>query len=102
MNPTNQPGESSVPPLMLFVTGEAPRSQRARNNLSAALKKLGCNSITPLQIDLLEHPEESVSYSVFATPTLLRRRHDGMMTTIYGDLSDEKKLLDFLAPLTRD
>jgi len=102
MNPTNEPVDSSVHTLMLFVTGDAPRSRRARSNLSAALKKLGCDSITPLQIDLLEYPEESVRYSVFATPTLLRTRQDGMITTIYGDLSDERKLLDFIAPLARD
>jgi circadian clock protein KaiB len=99
MNASNEPGESSVPTLMLFVTGDAPRSLRARSNLEAALKKLGFDAIKPLQVDLLEHPEQSVSYSVFATPALLRTKRDGKITTIYGDLSDESKLLDFLKPL---
>ncbi|NBD95067.1 MAG: hypothetical protein GVY11_01130 [Gammaproteobacteria bacterium] len=102
MTPNQQePVESSVPTLMLFVTGDAPRSLRAQTNLAAALKKLGCEAITPLQVDLLEHPEQSVSYSVFATPALLRTKRDGMITTIYGDLSDERKLLDFLAPVAQ-
>lgn len=102
MNRSNQPVESSVPTLMLFVTGDAPRSVRAQANLAAALKKLGCESLTPLEIDLLEQPEQSVSYSVFATPALLRTKRDGKITTIYGDLSDESKLLDFLKPLAAD
>jgi circadian clock protein KaiB len=87
---------------MLFITGDAPRSVRARSNLSAALEKLGCESVKPLQVDLLEHPEQSVSYSVFATPALLRTGRDGRMETIYGDLSEERKLLDFLSPLTEN
>ncbi|MEE4303293.1 MAG: circadian clock KaiB family protein [Wenzhouxiangella sp.] len=99
MNASNEPGESSVPALMLFVTGDAPRSLRAQSNLEAALTKLGCDAIKPLQVDLLEQPEQSVSYSVFATPALLRTKRDGKISTIYGDLSDESKLLDFLKPL---
>lgn len=86
-----------MPTLMLFVTGDAPRSRRARSNLAAALKQLDHENIKPLEIDLLEQPEQSVSHSVFATPALLRTGRDGAISTIYGDLSDERKLLDFLS-----
>ncbi|RFF27783.1 MULTISPECIES: circadian clock KaiB family protein [unclassified Wenzhouxiangella] len=96
MNSGKQQVESTVPALTLFVTGDAPRSRRARRHLNAALKKLGQDSIKPLEIDLLEHPEQSINHSVFATPALLRARNDGEISVIYGDLSDESKLLDFL------
>lgn len=98
----NTPDESPVPPLMLFVTGNAPRSQRARKNLASALESLGLDSVKPLEIDLLSHPEYTVSYSVFATPALLRTGDDANMQVLYGDLSDEAKLRDFLRSLRDD
>ncbi len=33
-------GESSIPKLTLFVTGTAPRSQRARANLAHMLERI--------------------------------------------------------------
>lgn len=96
MNSSEEGAESTVPTLTLFVAGDAPRSRRARENLGAALESLGRESITPLEVDLLEHPEQSISHSVFATPALLRTGSDGEINIIYGDLSDERKLLDFL------
>ncbi|MGK7295063.1 MAG: circadian clock KaiB family protein [Candidatus Wenzhouxiangella sp. M2_3B_020] len=91
--------ESAVPMLILFTTGNAPRSRRARKNLAAALESQGMDSVEPMEIDLLERPEQSVSYSVFATPALLRTDQSGGIRVLYGDLSDEHKLLDFLEEL---
>lgn len=99
MNASNQVSESPVPELILFVTGNAPRSRRARNNLSAALDALGMDSVEPLEIDLIEHPEHTTAYSIFATPALLRTDEAGDMQVLYGDLSDERKLADFLDDL---
>ncbi len=96
MNETTTNGESAVPALTLLVTGGAPRSRRARANLASALETLGYASVKPLEIDLLAHPEQSVSYSIFATPALLRMDDSGAVSVLYGDLSDERKLLDFL------
>lgn len=96
MNTNSDIGESPVPELILFITGNAPRSQRARKNLAAALASLGLDSIEPLEIDLMKHPEQTVSYSVFATPALLRTDDRGNMQVLYGELSDERKLTDFL------
>lgn len=97
MNAKTADSESSVPRLILFVTGNAPRSRRARSNLANALDALGREAITPLEIDLLAHPEQTVTYSVFATPALLRTDdNDGEVSVLYGDLSDEARLLDFL------
>lgn len=99
MNAKSTHGESGVPTLTLFVTGNAPRSRRARANLAAALKALDMGSITPLEIDLIAHPEQTISYSVFATPALLKTENTGEMSVLYGDLSEEDKLHRFLADI---
>lgn len=97
MSNSHDNNEAAFPALTLFVTGDAPRSKRARRNLSAALASTGRESLKPLEVDLLKHPEQSISYSVFATPALLKAGLDGGAAILYGDLSDEKKLTDFLS-----
>ena len=96
MNTDTPPNESAVPALMLFVTGNAPRSVRARKNLAAALDSLGLDSVEAMEIDLLARPEKTVAYSVFATPALLRMDEGGQMQVLYGDLSEDTKLREFL------
>lgn len=100
MNTNITPNESAVPTLMLFVTGNAPRSVRARKNLAAALDSLDLDSVEAMEIDLLARPEQTVTYSVFATPALLRMDEDGQMQVLYGDLSEDTKLREFLRDLT--
>lgn len=99
MSANQEQSESRLPSLTLFVTGNAPRSQRARKNLAAALRRLDVESIEPLEVDLLTHPKQSITHSVFATPALLKTSGEGEVAIIYGDLSDEGKLLDFLNDL---
>jgi circadian clock protein KaiB len=92
-------GESSIPLLTLFVAGTAPRSQRARANLFRMLSQLGLDHISPYEVDLLEQPEQGMSHSVFATPSLLKTSVDGTVAVLYGDLSDTERLTQFLADL---
>ena len=99
MNEEIKRPESPVPRLMLFVTGNAPRSVRARKNLADALDSLDLDTVKPMEIDLLSQPEQTVAYSVFATPALLKTEARGKMSVLYGDLSDEGKLQDFLQNL---
>lgn len=94
-------GEKPVPKLILFVTGEAPRSQRARSNLAGALKAMGLERLQPMEVDLLEKPSETIAYSVFATPALLRTGQRGGVSVMYGDLSEPDKLYSFLGDLSR-
>lgn len=89
-----------MPLLILFVTGNAPRTVRARKNLSKVLHEMGLESIKPQEIDLLEQPQEGLTYSVFATPSLLKSDSAGEGSLLYGDLSDADRLKDFLADLT--
>jgi len=99
VNPPDTCSESALPTLTLFVTGNAPRSRRARANLAAALESLGKDTVSPTEIDLIEHPEQTVTYSVFATPALLKTSDDGDMSVLYGDLSEQDKLHRFLADI---
>ncbi|MGY6554403.1 MAG: circadian clock KaiB family protein [Wenzhouxiangella sp.] len=88
-----------MPLLTLFVTGSAPRSQRARINLSAMLARIGRSDIQAYEIDLLKQPDQGLTYSVFATPSLLMTSDTGEVSVLYGDLSDEDRLLRFLCDL---
>lgn len=83
--------------LILFVTGNAPRSRRARDNLARALEGLGTTARAH-EIDLIEQPQECIRYGIFATPALLRIDDgDGEPASVlYGDLSEEQRLRRFL------
>lgn len=99
MSAVQQSGESSLPVLMLFVTGTAPRSQRARTNIGHMLEHLNCTGLQPYEIDLLTQPEQGIKHSVFATPSLLKVSPTGQVSVLYGDLSDEDRLRRFLSDL---
>ncbi|MBS3805505.1 MAG: hypothetical protein KGY54_13215 [Oleiphilaceae bacterium] len=101
MSTAQQSGESSMPELMLFVTGTAPRSQRARANIARMLEHIHRTDIQPLEIDLLKQPEQGIKHSVFATPSLLRVSPTGEVSVLYGDLSEEDRLHRFLSDLER-
>ncbi|MFP4208579.1 MAG: hypothetical protein ACLFSC_07945 [Wenzhouxiangella sp.] len=102
MSNDNALNEAAVPAVMLFVTGNAPRSRRARKNLASALAAMGLESVKPMEIDLLARPEKTVTYSVFATPALLCTDDHGHVRALYGDLSDEEKLREFLQDIADD
>lgn len=101
MTPESERDESGIPKLTLFVAGAAPRSQRARANLSKALEAMGMEHIQPMEVDLLEKPSATITYSVFATPALLRTGDRGEVSVMYGDLSEESKLRSFLDDFSR-
>ncbi len=97
---SNEPtGESPMPVLTLFVTGTAPRSERARANLARMLDSIGRGDLQPQEIDLLEQPEQGLTNGVFATPSLLKASETGDVSMLYGDLSDADRLHRFLADL---
>ncbi len=82
--------------LTLFVAGDAPRSQRARANLAAALARLGLDPATTREIDLTADPAQTLAFGIFATPALLRIRTAGEPEVLYGDLSEGPALERFL------
>jgi len=85
--------------LILFVTGDSPRSVRARANLAAALAAAGFKEDWPREIDLLQEPEQAIAYGMFATPALLRMSRGNAPSVLYGDLSDPASLVQFLADM---
>lgn len=85
--------------LILFVTGGAPRSRRARRNLNAVLGTGGLDVAPPHEIDLLDDPQQAITYGIFATPALMQINASGQRRVLYGDLSDEQRLKGFLAAL---
>lgn len=86
-------------PLILFVTGEAPRSRRAHLNLTAALDASGLSVAPAQEIDLLREPQQAIHFGIFATPALMHIDASGNRRVLYGDLSDEHRLKDFLSAL---
>jgi len=82
--------------LILFHTGNAPRSRRARDNLAQALERLGLKSDVRDEVDLIVQPEQGVQYGVFATPALVRLVEGDPAAVLYGDLSDAPSLERFL------
>jgi circadian clock protein KaiB len=87
---------ASRPRLILFVTGDAPRSLRARANLAETLKRLDIDPTALVEIDLTADPTQTLSYGIFATPALLRASESGRSEVLYGDLSERKTLERFL------
>jgi circadian clock protein KaiB len=86
--------------LTLYVTGDAPRSCRARTNLGRALASLKLSAETAREIDLIQSPQEALRHGIFATPALLRQTGDEQPAILYGDLSNEISLQQFLNGLT--
>lgn len=82
--------------LILFVTGSAPRSRRARDNLARALEGLGTTA-RAREIDLVEEPGQALRFGIFATPALVHLGDDDSANVLYGDLSEEQRLRRFLA-----
>ncbi|WP_462322729.1 circadian clock KaiB family protein [Halochromatium sp.] len=96
----NRPSETmatSPRRLRLFVTGDAPRSLRARANLAEALEQSGLDPNTVQEIDLTADPAQSLVFGIFATPALLRTNENGDAEILYGDLSERRALERFLA-----
>jgi len=85
--------------LILFVTGEAPRSQRARANLDAALERLRAHDTGCEEVDLIQSPQRALDTGIFATPALALIDARGNQQLLYGDLSDDTRVDRFLTPV---
>lgn len=85
--------------LALFLAGDAPSSRRARNNLLRALEDMGMHYHMVREVDVLNSPEEAIRSGIFANPALVYRGEDARAAIIYGDLSDQPQLRDFLVSL---
>lgn len=99
MNSGTDPDTGANTDLILFVTGDSPRSLRARANLAKSVKEIAHGRLSVRHIDLLQDMEGVSEYGIFATPALIHVRDNGEPAVLYGDLSNEPELQRFLANL---
>jgi circadian clock protein KaiB len=90
-------GDASVAELVLrlYIAGNSASSRRAEQNLHALRASLAQNAWEVEIIDVLSKPELAEQAGVIATPTL-SYEHSGRSRRIIGDLSDKKRILEFL------
>jgi circadian clock protein KaiB len=80
--------------LRLYVSGKSTNSQRAESNLLALQRLIGPQWKVEI-VDVLTTPELAERASILATPTL-SYEHSERPRRIIGDLSDAKRVLEFL------
>jgi circadian clock protein KaiB len=76
----------------LYVTGNAPNSERAIANLSAMCNRHLHNRYQIEVVDLLRDPERALTDGVFLTPTLVKLS-PGPELRVVGSLSDVTPIL---------
>jgi circadian clock protein KaiB len=80
--------------LRLYVAGKSTISQRAESNLLALQNLIGPQWKVEI-VDVLTKPELAERAGILATPTL-SYEHPDRPRRIIGDLSDAKRVLEFL------
>jgi circadian clock protein KaiB len=75
----------------LYVTGNAPSSRRAIQNLRSLCESELQGRYELEVIDVLKHPERAGIGKILATPTLVRELPEPIRKLI-GDLSDREKV----------
>jgi circadian clock protein KaiB len=81
--------------LRLYVAGTSASSRRAEQNLAQLRRHFKAEHWTVEVIDVLTRPEVAEHAGVLATPTL-SYEHPDRPRRIIGDLSDIKRVLEFL------
>jgi circadian clock protein KaiB len=92
--PTRRPAQVSNFLLRLYIAGKSATSQRAESNLLALQSIIGPEWKIEI-IDVLTKPELAEQAGILATPTL-SYDHPERPRRIIGDLSDAKRVLEFL------
>ena len=82
--------------LRLFVAGDEPNSRRAKENLSNLCDEYLKGDCKIETIDILKDYQTAINDRIFVTPALKVEMTQKPTLTIYGNLSDEKKLLSAL------
>ena len=81
--------------LRLYIAGNSTSSRRAEQNLHGLKASLKTDAWRVETIDVLRSPELAEQAGVIATPTLYYE-YSGRSRRIIGDLSDKKRILEFL------
>lgn len=80
--------------FILYIAGQATRSQRAVANLKKACERVGSPCEVSI-VDILETPEAAERDKVLAIPTLIKCS-PAPTRRVIGDLSNEDILIDVL------
>lgn len=80
--------------LRLYIAGSSPTARRAEKQL-AELRALIKPEWKVEVIDIIQRPEMAEKAGILATPTLTHERPE-RPRRIVGDLSDAKRVLEFL------
>jgi circadian clock protein KaiB len=83
------------PLLQLYIAGNAASSRRAQENLDRLRGFIRGEGWKIEIIDVIANPELAEQARILATPTLCYE-HSGRPRRIVGDLSNPKKVLEFL------
>lgn len=81
--------------LRLYIAGNSASSPRAEQNLAQLRQLIEADGWRVEVIDVLAKPELAELAGILATPTLCYD-HPARSRRIIGDLSDTKKVLEFL------
>jgi circadian clock protein KaiB len=79
----------------LYIAGNSPSSRRAEQNVMRLRKHMKAGAWKIEIIDVLTSPELAEKAGILATPTL-SYEHAIRPRRIVGDLSDTKRVLEFL------
>lgn len=97
-------GEPNCPEpveLILYVSGQSPRSFAAVRNIKKVLERFASSRVKLTVCDLSENPNGGVEDSIAFTPTLVRRT-PGPRTFILGHITNPDLLLELLADCEMD
>ena len=83
------------PVLRLYIAGNSASSRRAQQNLLCLQKLVAADGWKVDIIDVLSKPELAEQAGILATPTL-SWEHPVRPRRVVGDLSDAKRVLEFL------
>ncbi len=92
--PTEGHAQVSDSLLRLYIAGKSTTSQRAESNLLVLQSLIGPQWKVEI-VDVLDKPELAERAGILATPTL-SYEHPERPRRIIGDLSDAKRVLEFL------
>jgi circadian clock protein KaiB len=83
------------PVLRLYVAGNSASSRRAEQNLARLRQLIKAEGWDVEIVDVIAKPELAEQAGILATPTLCYQR-SGRPRRIIGDLSDTRRVLEFL------
>jgi circadian clock protein KaiB len=81
--------------LRLYIAGNSSSSRRAEQNVMRLRKHMAAAALEIEIIDVLATPELAERAGILATPTL-SYEHETRPRRIVGDLSDIRRVLEFL------